>query len=399
LSKTLIVGDLHLGKSLSIGKPGVGNSLNSRIVDQLNLLDWLYDQAVERHVGSIIFTGDICESIKPDYILIECFIKWLRRCSASNIEVHIIAGNHDLKRTGARFSSYLDLISTIDVSGIYVYKNINTIFRDGVGFTLLPFRDRLSLGCGTNEEALSKVSQQLPYELGGIPTNYSKVLVGHFALEGSLFVGDEFDNLARELMCPLKMFAGYDYVWMGHVHKPQVRSVNPYIAHIGSLDISDFGETDHNKIVVLFDTDDKNKFIELEVPSRPLRRLRVDIPEGFDTTEYVLSAITAMESKTTFESAIVKLEIKLLDEDASNVDRDVLEKAIYDLGAFYVTPIQESRNIVVDAVIQQHAIDEKIAPREAVKTYANTLDFDSDTDKQDFIDKAHATISKYESKQ
>ena len=300
MSVTLIVGDVHLGKGIGIGKPGIGSSLNSRVVDQFRLLDWVLDQAIEVHAGAIILTGDICEDVKPDYILIELFVEWLRRCSSHYIEVHIIAGNHDLKRTGSRFSSYLDLITTLDLSDVHVYKNTNTVLRDGVGFTLLPFRDRQALGCSTNDEALEKVANQLPYEVESIPNDFSRVLVGHLAIEGSIFVGDEFDNLARELMCPTEMFVGYDYVWMGHVHKPQVRQKDPYIAHVGSLDISDFGETDHTKIIVVFDTNLPDKFYEIEVPSRPLRRVMVDVPSGFDATSFVTNKINAIQKDTSF---------------------------------------------------------------------------------------------------
>jgi len=398
MSVTVIVGDVHLGKGIGIGKHGIGNALNSRIVDQFRLLDWALDKAIEVHAGAIILTGDICEDIKPDYILIELFIEWLRRCTSHYIEVHIIAGNHDLKRTGASFSSYLDLITALDIPDVHVYKNTNTIMRGGVGFTLLPFRDRQALGCKTNDEALEKVANQLPYEVESIPNDCSRVLVGHLALAGSIFVGDEFDNLARELMCPPEMFVGYDYVWMGHVHRPQVRQQDPYVAHVGSLDISDFGETDHTKIIVVFDTELPDKFYEIEVPSRPLRRVVVDVPSGFDATSYVNNKISALQKKASFDNAIVRVEIKLLDEDTPNVDRDKIETALYDLGAFYVCPIQESRSISVVPIIQQQAIDNKIAPKAAIKVYADTQEFDSDHRKLSFIDLAGDFVDRHYAK-
>ena len=34
MSRVLIIGDPHLGKGISIGKPGIGIGLNSRIIDQ-----------------------------------------------------------------------------------------------------------------------------------------------------------------------------------------------------------------------------------------------------------------------------------------------------------------------------------------------------------------------------
>ena len=398
MSVTLIVGDIHLGKSTGIGKPGIGSALNSRIVDQLRLLDWVLEQAIEVNASAIILTGDVCEDVKPDYVLIELFVEWLKQCSAYYIEVHIIAGNHDLKRTGVRFSSYLDLITILDLPDVHIYTSINTIFRDGVGFTLFPFRNRQTLGTSTNEEAIEKITNQLPYEVEEIPNDFSRVLVGHLALVGSIFVGDEFDNLARELMCPLETFAGYDYVWMGHVHKPQIMQKQPYIAHIGSLDISNFGETDHKKVIVVFDTELSEKYYEIEVPSRPLIRVMVDVPEGFDSTSCVINKIQAMQNKRAFNKAIVRVEIKLLDEDATNVDRDKINKAIYDFGAFYVCPIQESRNISVMSIVQKQIIDNKIAPKTAIKVYADTLEFDSDKMKQRFIDKADECIDRCDTK-
>ncbi len=105
-----------------------------------------------------------------------------------------------------------------------------------------------------------------------------------------------------------------------------------------------------------------------------------------------------MQKKTPFDKAIVRVEIKLLDEDAANVDRDTIDKALYDLGAFYVCPIQESRSISVVTIIQKQAIDNKIAPKTAIKVYADTQEFDSNQHKQRFIDKAGEVVDRHYAK-
>jgi hypothetical protein len=58
MSQAIILGDVHLGKSMAIGKVGLGSALNSRIADQLNLLDWTLDQAIEHNADHIIITGN-----------------------------------------------------------------------------------------------------------------------------------------------------------------------------------------------------------------------------------------------------------------------------------------------------------------------------------------------------
>lgn len=391
MSKTLIIGDAHLGRSQSIGKPAIGNALNSRVSDQFQLLDWIFEQAVENGADCIIFTGDVFEDVKPDFFLVNFFFQFLSKCELNNIEVHIVAGNHDIKRVGNYYNSVLDLVSSVDFPNIHFYKQINTIHREGVSFTLLPFRDRRSFDCESNVDALNLLGEQFPYELAEIPLENSKVLIGHLALEGSLPVGDEFDDYANELICPLSMFKEYDYVWMGHIHRPQVRSRKPYLAHIGSLDLSDFGETDHTKILVLFDTDNPKKFKEIPVPSRPLRKISLVVPSQADATSYVVEQINAFEKISSFKNAIVRIEIKLPNLEISGVERPVIEELMNNLGVHYVCNFSESRNLSVVA-LQKKEMDNTIQPKSAVKLYADLIPFESEEDKSEYIKLANEVI-------
>jgi hypothetical protein len=56
MSFAIILGDIHLGKNLSIGKTGLGSNLNSRLVDQTNLLDWVLEKAHDIFCENIIIT-------------------------------------------------------------------------------------------------------------------------------------------------------------------------------------------------------------------------------------------------------------------------------------------------------------------------------------------------------
>lgn len=378
MSHAIILGDVHLGKGTNIGKTGVGSNLNSRIVDQLNLLDWTLEQAVERHADRIILTGDVFEEPKPAPSLIALFISWLKKCQVYGVHVDIILGNHDFLRSGNVYTSPLDIISEVELENVSIYRDINTVIVGTTAFTFMPFRDRKSFGVGSAAEAVSLLRDSLVYELASIPKTYKKVVVGHLALEGSIPIGDEIDDLTNELFCPLDMFEGYDYIWMGHVHKPQImKKKTPFIAHIGSMDISNFGETDHLKHIVILDCEDTDTkrytFTTETLPTRALRKVNITVPKDtVDTTAYVLDVLEKYkDSKVPFDKAIVKVEVTLEVPELASVNKSAVEKFIVSQGAFNVTGISESKKL---ALIKKKDggsnIDTKMDVEAAIKAYS-----------------------------
>lgn len=392
MSSVIILGDVHLGKNLSLGRVGIGTTLNSRIVDQLNLLDWTLERAIECNSDNIIITGDVFEEPKPHTALITHFISWLKKCQVYNIHVHIIIGNHDVLRSGFVYTSPLDIISEVELDNVNVYKDINTIIIDTTAFTLVPYRDRKSFSVQSNTEAVSLVRDSLVYELASIPSTYRKVLIGHLAIEGSIFVGDEIDDLANEIFCPLDMFNGYDYVWMGHVHKPQVlQKANPYIAHIGSMDISNFGETDHNKIIVIFNCSEENSWSSENLPIRQLKKITVIVPKDTeDSTHYVLDELKKLDP---LDMAIVRMEVSLSVPELKSVNKSDIEKYLISNGAFNVIGISESKKFGMIKKDNSNTIDTKMDVVAAIKTYAKT--YIDEKYRSPFIDLSLEILNQY----
>jgi exonuclease SbcD len=336
----VLLGDPHLGKGLSkgISSPGV---MNSRITDQINLLDWVLEQAIAKLAGHIVITGDVFEDTKPHHSLIALFIAWCKRCEANDIQVHIIQGNHDMLRTGLLNTSSLDVIIESDMPTTSVYKDVATIFIGTAAITLIPFRDRKFFNLNSNAEAVVKMSDLIAYELASIPSYYRKILVGHLAIEGAIYIGDEVDDVANELICPLSMFAGYDYVWMGHIHKQQViqerTKTQPHIAHIGSMDISDFGETNETKVIIHID----NTIDTITLPTRAFKKIAVSIPADVkDGTQYVIDQLATMDDVS---NSILRVEIQLASSETLPIDRGLIEKHLYTNNAFNVSGITQSK--------------------------------------------------------
>jgi exonuclease SbcD len=313
---------------------------------------------------------------------------WLVRCSDYNITVHIIAGNHDILRSGQFTTSPLDIISSADIPNVYVYKKINTIHLDRMSITFLPFRDRRSFNTDANSEALSVLKSQLPYELASIDNDSIKILVGHLALEGAIPVGFELDELANELHCPLTMFKGYDYVWMGHVHKFQIMSENPHIAHIGSMDISDFGETDQKKYIAIINSNKELEYVE--IPTRPLKNIVIKLPDNSNNINQFLEE--EISKINHLDKSIVKLSILLPTNASYCIDRSSLEKLIYKNGAFHVSKISEERTFSSLKKQISEKIDNSVNEFAAIKTYSSFIE---EQLREDFIKAACDVVREY----
>lgn len=363
----IIVPDPHIGGGYSIGKPGLGIHLNSRAIDQFKILDFILDTAIDSNVSSIIITGDCFDQTKPELSIVSLFIEWLHKCSNNNISVHIILGNHDLLRSGQYQISILDIISAAEIENIFVYKDISTVNMLGISFTFFPFKDRKFFNVGSNKEALRILQNKIPYEIALIDRNNIKIAVAHLAIEGSIPALNEIDDMTNELFCPAAMFKDYQYTFCGHIHRFQELSQNPYVAHIGSMDISDFSEQDQKKYIVIIDLKSKPIYKYIEIPTRPLKQILVSVPDNIvDTTSYVIKEIK--DKYNSLKAATVRLIISFESPDLQNVDRSKIEACLNDLGVYNIVKISEEKKVILvkkDNALQNmdNTINEAVAIR------------------------------------
>ncbi len=380
--KVIILGDPHIGKSPRIGKPGVGAELNSRIKDQLDLLDWVLKKALDTGTKEIVITGDVYEDARPHPAFINFFMMWLKKCEKAGVNVHVIAGNHDIIRTGSYVVSALDIVSSVEMLGAKVYKDVKTINLDGVSITMVPYRDRRMYEVEKTTEALELLKAEFMPELDKIPAGNKKLMIGHLALEGSIKIGDEIDDELNEIFCPSEAFKDWDYTWMGHVHNPQIMHPStkdqPYhVAHIGSMERSDFSKHEMlgRKMIILFDTE-LNDFEEIDLPNRNIHKVEISVPKGKDTNEFIINSIDVFHKKNPLTDAIIKLEIRLA-ADVLATDRAKVTEYLYEtIGVHYICYFSESRAIDLVVIDSESIIDNTMEPSSSINVYWDNVDID-----------------------
>lgn len=272
--KILHTSDLHIGKY--IGTYDLKE-------DTEYVLNQVVDTAIRERVEVVLISGDIFDRPNPSEEAIKMYVSFLKGLLDKNIKVIAISGNHD---SGIRLSAYKDILG----KGYFVEGEFNSPMRKvslsdeygPVNFYMLPFftpfivKSNLKLEKGLENYDLA-MDEIIKRE--NIDTSQRNIILAHQFVAGFKFGGSEEDfsysngdekNVAGVEIISLDKFQNFDYVALGHIHKPQKIS-RETIRYSGSLLKYKTSEIDGpDKSVVIIDLKEKGN-IEVKLdPIKPL---------------------------------------------------------------------------------------------------------------------------------
>lgn len=272
--KILHTSDLHIGKY--IGTYDLKE-------DTEYVLNQVADTAIRERVEVVLISGDIFDRPNPSEEAIKMYVSFLKGLLDKNIKVIAISGNHD---SGIRLSAYKDILG----KGYFVEGEFNSPMRKvslndeygPVNFYMLPFftpfivKSNLKLEKGLENYDLA-MDEIIKRE--NIDTSQRNIILAHQFVAGFKFGGSEEDfsysngdekNVAGVGIISLDKFQNFDYVALGHIHKPQKIS-RETIRYSGSLLKYKTSEIDGpDKSVVIIDLKEKGN-IEVKLdPIKPL---------------------------------------------------------------------------------------------------------------------------------
>lgn len=272
--KILHTSDLHIGKY--IGTYDLKE-------DTEYVLNQVVDTAIRERVEVVLISGDVFDRPNPSEEAIKMYVSFLKALLDKNIKVITISGNHD---SGIRLSAYKDILG----KGYFVEGEFNSPMRKvslndeygPVNFYMLPFftpfivKSNLKLEKGLENYDLA-MDEIIKRE--DIDTSQRNIILAHQFVAGFKFGGSEEDfsysngdekNVAGVGIISLDKFQNFDYVALGHIHKPQKIS-RETIRYSGSLLKYKTSEIDGpDKSVVIIDLKEKGN-IEVKLdPIKPL---------------------------------------------------------------------------------------------------------------------------------
>ena len=272
--------DWHIGKRLMD---------RERLPEQIAALDEIVRICDERDVDLVLVAGDVFDTYMPSADAEEVFFRAVKRIAGEKRAVVIVSGNHD---DGVRLAASAPLAAE---EGIYLFgggcdavpvggdRAVKAV-ASGEGYVVianargeqvyinaLPYPNEARLKEEkTDESYADKLRRWIVRGEAGFSGNMPHILLSHLFVAGGKVSESERDiDLGGARAVPVSLFSVFDYVALGHLHKPQKLSGN--VRYSGSLLQYSFDEFE-KKQVILLHTQEKSLEIE-EIPLSSGRKL------------------------------------------------------------------------------------------------------------------------------
>ena len=341
--------DLHIGME-NYGRWDPASGLHQRLEDYLRSLDQAIEVAIARDADVFLIAGDIYKSKDPSPSHQREFARRIHRLAAAGLQVVLLVGNHDMPGRH-KAANPLDIYGTLEVPGVTVLRRPDLVTlptKHGPlqvaamphvtrGF-LLARQEAIPRSLEECERLLERVIDETLHALAEeVDPTIPAVLTAHLSVDVATLGSERDLMLGKGLTLPLATLArpAWDYVAMGHIHKPQVLEAGPGLPPVvypGSLDRIDFGEEKDEKGFWVVDLV-RGRRPEMErvaVDVRPFRTVRVDLCDVDDCTAGLVEAV----KKAACEGAVVRLAYVLQAERAAAIDETAVREAL--AGAFDV---------------------------------------------------------------
>lgn len=307
--KVLHVSDLHIGKRVN------GMSM---LDDQRYILRQILDIAEKHQVSVLLIAGDVYDKASPSTEAVTVFDAFLTDAVAAGLRVLAIPGNHDSAERIAYAQGLLEK-QGVCLPPVYAGEVERVELEDEHGpveFWLLPFLKPGDVRrFFPDEEIGDDYSAALRAVLGACAIDQGKrnVVLSHQLVTAYGTAPDRADDeikLGGMDNVDVSVYDAFDYVALGHVHRPQ-RVGRDIVRYSGSPLKYSFSEARYGKSVTLIELgekkpgDDVGECVSFElIPLVPLH----DVREVRGTLADVLAMGTAHDASQDY------LHITLSDE-------------------------------------------------------------------------------------
>jgi len=282
--------------------------------------DWLAEQITERGIDLVVMAGDIFDRALPPVKAIELFNRNIDRL-ADLAPIVLISGNHD----SAVRMGYGPLLRP----GLFLRSGVENVgdpvlFEDGpfpLAIYPIPYLDPISSAQGldteepTHHAVLTAAVAAGLKDLAERSEGTRAIAMGHAFIAGAETSDSERGiNVGGSDQVPADVFEGFDYVALGHLHRPQV--IADHIRYSGSPLHLSFSEVGADKSVTVLDLS-RDGSIEIEA---------MPVPSAFRVVRLKGSLEELLAEDRFAEHENDWVEIELTDAKRPDMPKEKLER-------------------------------------------------------------------------
>ena len=267
--RILHTADLHIGKVFE---------KVSMLEDQKYILKQISDIAIRENVDAVLIAGDVYQRSAPQAEAMEVFDGFVTALTDAGKKVFMLSGNHDSAQRISYFSSL------IKGAGVYAAQefdgHLQTVTLSdkygSVNIHMLPFVKPVIVKHLLPEAEIDSCTDAVRAVLDASPINESErnILICHQFAAGAVPSDSEESSVGGLDIVDASVFDAFDYVAMGHIHKPQ-KMGRDTLRYAGSPLKYSFSEAAFEKSVVIADVGKKGSIKLKTVPLKPLRDVRI----------------------------------------------------------------------------------------------------------------------------
>lgn len=247
----------------------------TRAQEHQQFLDWLLAQIREQQVDAVIVAGDIFDTGSPPSYARELYNRFVVAIRDTQCQLIILGGNHDSVATLNESKSLLACLNTTVIANVHtetpqapiiLYQKNHT---PGALLCAIPYlrpRDMINSKSGQSgadkqgalKEAIADYYQrqyQAALDLRKqLNINIPIIATGHLTT-----IGASVSDSVREIYIGTleafnaTLFPPFDYIALGHIHRPQRVNKSGHIRYSGSPIPLSFDESAQQKSVCLID--------------------------------------------------------------------------------------------------------------------------------------------------
>ena len=256
--------DLHIGKKVN---------KKSLLEEQAHILDAIIQAAEDRKPNGILIAGDVYDLTVPSAEAVALFDDFLVRLQRLGTKVFVISGNHDSAERIA-FASRIMNRSGVYMSPVYAGETTPVVLSDDFGevaIYMLPFVKPATVRYWAEDDTIKTYDDAVRYAVGKMEVDPSRrnVIIAHQYITDAERSDSEEVSVGGVENVDASVFDAFDYVALGHLHRPQSCS-RKTVRYSGSPLKYSFSEVKDKKGIVVVELGKKGDIRMDTIPLEPL---------------------------------------------------------------------------------------------------------------------------------